>query len=78
MVKYVLHINGGGGPEANLQKFIPGRILEIPDNDIDQAHIIDVQTARYFFHSSEHFYNAAIQEIESAIEKLDTELFQLK
>lgn len=78
MVKYVLHINGGGGPEANLRKFIPGRILEIPDIDMEQAHIIDVQAARYFFHSSEHFYNAAIQEIESAIEKLDTELLQLK
>ncbi|MHC4566764.1 MAG: type II secretion system protein GspD [Planctomycetota bacterium] len=74
MVAKVIHINGGGGPEASLRNFIPGRILEIPDFRADKAHLIDVGAARYFFHSSEHYYAAAIQEIEHAIEKLETDL----
>ncbi len=40
--------------------------------------LIDEGAARYFFHSSEHYYAAAIQEIEQAIETLETELLRSK
>lgn len=74
MVKWVLHINGGGGPEASLRNFIPGRILEIPETYEDRAQIIDVQAARYFFHSTSHSYAAAVQKINQAIDELEKEL----
>jgi len=76
MIAEVLHINGGGGPEASLRNFIPGRILEIPDFEADNARLMDAAAARYFFYSSEHYYAAAIQEIEHAIEKLETDLLR--
>ncbi|UCD51287.1 MAG: hypothetical protein JSW27_01385 [Phycisphaerales bacterium] len=73
MVKYVLEINGGRGPEASLLKFIPGRIIEVPDIDPERDHLIDASVARYFYHSSEHFYIEALEKIEAALESLDQE-----
>jgi hypothetical protein len=73
LMKHILEVNGGGGPEASLLKFIPGRILEIPVIKPEGAHVIDAEVARYFFHSSQHFYAAALQEIESALDELNQE-----
>jgi len=78
MVKYVLEINGGRGPEASLLKFIPGRIIQVPDIEPDRDHLIDAAVARYFYHSSEHFYTEALEEIEAALELLDQELENLE
>jgi hypothetical protein len=55
LIKYILTINGGKGPEASLLKFIPGRVLEMPNVNPERAHVINAEVARYFFHSSEHF-----------------------
>ena len=71
LMKLVLHLNGGGGPEASLKKFIPGRIIEVPDVDPVRTHPVDAAVAKYFFHSTEHFYATTLQEIEEAIEKLN-------
>ena len=76
MIKGILEINGGGGPEASLLKFIPGRIIEIPDIKLKTAHLLDAEVARYFFLSTEHFYAATIEEIESAINELDQEFLR--
>ncbi|MHC4519980.1 MAG: type II secretion system protein GspD, partial [Planctomycetota bacterium] len=73
-VKYVLEVNGGGGPEASLLKFIPGRIIEIPEIKPERIHVVNAPVARYFFHSSEHFYAAALNRIESTLDRLDEEL----
>jgi hypothetical protein len=77
MIKDILEINGGGGPEASLLKFVPGRIIEVPDVKTDRAHLIDAEVARYFFHSSEHFYAATLQEIESVLDGLNHEFQRL-
>lgn len=73
LMKHILEVNGGGGPEASLLKFIPGRILEIPVIKPEGAQVIDAEVARYFFHSSQHFYAAALQEIESTLDDLNQE-----
>ena len=73
LTKHILELNGGGGPEASLLKFIPGRIIEIPDIKPEAAHVIDADVARYFFHSSKHFYAATLQEIESTLSELNQE-----
>ncbi len=72
-IKQILEINGGGGPEASLLKFIPGRIIEIPDIKPEAAHVVGAEVARYFFDSSQHFYAAALQKIESALDELNRE-----
>jgi len=74
MTGEVLHINGGGGPEASLRNFIPGRILEIPSFKADHPRPINADAARFFFHSTAHYYTAAAQEIDHAVEQLDAEL----
>jgi hypothetical protein len=55
LIKGILNINSSEGPEASLLKFILGLSVEVPDMKPDQAHAIDPEVARYFFHSSEHF-----------------------
>ena len=73
MVKQVLEINGGRGPEASLLKFIPGRVIEVPDSTSNRDHLIDAAAARYFYHSSGHFYSEALEDIEAALGQLDEE-----
>ena len=73
MVKQVLEINGGRGPEASLLKFIPGRVIEVPDSGANRDHLIDAAAARYFYHSSGHFYSEALEDIEAALGQLDEE-----
>ncbi len=74
MIKFTLHLNGGGGPEASLLKFLPGRVIEIPDVKPDQRHLVDAQVARHFFHSTQHFYATTINQIEAVLTDLDAEL----
>jgi hypothetical protein len=71
---YVLEINGGRGREATLLKFIPGRIIEVPDVSSEQAHTVNARVARYFFHSSDHFYAATLGRIETTLDRLDEAL----
>ncbi len=74
LLKSVLHINGGGGPEASLLNFLPGRVIEIPDVSPERVHPVDAEIAKYFFHSSQHFYGKTIQQIEAVLVELESEL----
>jgi len=74
MTKFVLQVNGGSGPEASLIKFLPGRIIQLPDLQAHQPLLIKAVVARNFFHSTQHYYAATIEQIEAALNALDVEL----
>lgn len=73
MLKKMVNLNGGPA-EVSLNNFSIGKVLLMPDQKIQQAHVVDADVARYFFHT-EHYYAATIQSIEDAIEAMD-ELLQ--
>jgi len=45
----------------------------MPELRKDQTHLIDAESARFFFHT-EHYYAAALQEIETQLNLLDAML----
>jgi hypothetical protein len=72
MLKKVILANGGWS-EATLLNFKIGNVLRIPEFEPGQTTIVDVDVARLFFHT-EHYYTAALREIEVTIGQLDREL----
>jgi general secretion pathway protein D len=74
MVKFILQINGGGGPEASLLKFIPGRYIEIPELQEQHTYFLDAEAARFYYHTTQHYYAETISQIGVAIAMLDKQL----
>ena len=74
MVKAVLKLNGGEGPEASLLKFIPGRYIEVPELQERYKFMLDANTARHFFHSTQHYYAETIRQINKITNQLDKQL----
>lgn len=63
----------GGESNLTLKHFSVGTMVQMPDLLVDEIHVVDAALARYFFRT-EHYYPAATQRIEQAIESLDQAL----
>lgn len=72
MLKKVIAANGGA-EQVSLANFSVGKVLLMPETKEGQTHILDADVARLFFHT-EHYYSAAIKEIEQSIADLDAAL----
>ena len=72
----IVRLNGGE-PNLTLNHFSVGTMVQMPDLLADEIHVVDADVARYFFHT-EHYYPAAIQRIEQAIDSLDQAVRQPK
>ena len=71
-LKRIVSLNGGY-EQLLLQNFGVGKVLLMPELKKGQVHVIDAEVARFFFHT-EHYYAAAISEIESRLTEVDAEL----
>jgi len=65
----------GGLDHMRLRNFSVGKMLLMPQLKKDQIHVMDADTARFFFHT-EHYYGAALAEIEEQLKHLDQMLRQ--
>ncbi|UCD75035.1 MAG: ATP-binding cassette domain-containing protein [Phycisphaerales bacterium] len=74
-LKRIVLLNGGQS-QLLLRNFSVGGVLLMPDIKVQQAHVIDADVARYFFHT-EHYYAAAVQEIEDRLTELDATLREM-
>ena len=48
----VIQLNGGK-PRINLKNFSLGKVLLIPEPDTEKVHLLDPETAQYFYHSKD-------------------------
>lgn len=62
----------GGDDHMRLKNFSVGKTLLMPEMKDDQIHVIDADTAKFFFHT-EHYYAATLKEIEEHLKELDEE-----
>jgi len=56
-----------------LRNFSVGKTLLMPELKKGQIHVVDADTAMFFFHT-EHYYAATLAEIESRLKELDQTL----
>ncbi len=73
-LKQIAVLNGGT-EQMRLRNFSVGKVLLMPQLKKDQIHVIDADTARFFFHT-EHYYAATLAEIEEQLKQLDRRLRQ--
>ena len=72
VLKRIAVLNGGDS-QMRLRNFSVGKVLLMPELKPEQIHVIDADTARFFFHT-EHYYAAALAEIEEQLKELDQRL----
>jgi general secretion pathway protein D len=72
VLKKVAALNGGMG-EMCLRNFSVGKVLLMPELKKGQIHVVDADTAMFFFHT-EHYYAATLAEIERQLKELDQAL----
>ncbi|MBM4026018.1 MAG: type II and III secretion system protein, partial [Planctomycetes bacterium] len=72
VLKRVAVLNGGTD-EMRLKNFSVGKVLLMPELKRGQIHVLDADTAMYFFHT-EHYYAATLAEIEKQLKELDRAL----
>jgi len=60
----------GGSEYMRLRNFSVGKVLLMPELKKGQVHVIDADTARFFFHT-ELYYAATLAEIEKQLKDLD-------
>jgi general secretion pathway protein D len=68
-LKKIITLNGGTS-QMRLRNFSVGKVLLMPELRTDQTHLIDADSARFFFHT-EHYYAATLQEVEDQLNLLD-------
>jgi general secretion pathway protein D len=68
----VIQLNGGRA-RLNLQNFSLGKVLLIPEPDPEKVHLLDPETARYFYHT-EHYYAALLNRLTKALEAAESQL----
>lgn len=68
-LKRIADLNGGVD-HMRLRNFSVGKVLLMPELKKGQVHVVDADTARFFFHT-EHYYAAALGEIETQLKELD-------
>lgn len=71
-LKRVAVLNGGL-EEMRLRNFSVGKVLLMPELKVGQIHVVDADTAMFFFHT-EHYYAATLAEIEKQLKELDRDL----
>jgi len=71
-LKKIIVLNGGTD-QMRLRNFSVGKVLLMPELRKDQTHLIDAESARFFFHT-EHYYAATLQEVETQLNLLDAML----
>lgn len=74
-LKRIVLLNGGWS-QLLLRNFSVGKVLLMPEIKEQQAHVVDADVARAFFHT-ELYYAAMVKEIETRLEELDTSLREL-
>ncbi|MBN1508302.1 MAG: hypothetical protein JW955_15750 [Sedimentisphaerales bacterium] len=72
VIKRIAVLNGGID-ELRLRNFSVGRVLLMPELKGGQIHVVDADTAMFFFHT-EHYYAATLAEIEKQLKELDQAL----
>lgn len=68
-LKRIAVLNGGLG-YMRLRNFSVGKVLLMPELKPGQIHVVDADTARFFFHT-EHYYAATLAKIEKDLKELD-------
>jgi len=69
VLKRIAVLNGGAN-QMRLRNFSVGKVLLMPELKPEQIHVVDADTARFFFHT-EHYYAATLAEIEEQLKELD-------
>ena len=72
VLKRIAVLNGGTD-QMRLRNFSVGKVLLMPELKPEQIHVVDADTARFFFHT-EHYYAATLAEIEEQLKELDAML----
>ena len=72
VLKRIAVLNGGAD-QMRLRNFSVGKVLLMPELKPEQIHVVDADTARFFFHT-EHYYAATLAEIEEQLKELDAML----
>ncbi len=65
-------LNGGTG-QMRLRNFSVGKVLLMPELKNDQIHLIDIESAMFFFHT-EQYYAATLHEIETQLKDMERQL----
>ena len=68
----VIQLNGGRA-RLNLKNFSLGKVLLIPEPDPEKVHLLDPETARYFYHT-EHYYAALLDRLTTALNDAEAKL----
>ena len=63
----------GGKPRINLKNFSLGKVLLIPEPDTEKVHLLDPETAQYFYHT-EHYYAALLERLTKALSAAENQL----
>jgi hypothetical protein len=71
-LKRIATLNGGL-EYMRLRNFSVGKVLLMPELKKGQIHVVDADTARFFFHT-EHYYAATLAKIEEDLKELDSML----
>jgi len=72
VLKRIAVLNGGI-EEMRLRNFSVGKVLLMPELKKEQIHVVDADTAMFFFHT-ELYYAATLAEIEKQLKELDKSL----
>ena len=73
LVKEILEANEDTSNAVDFRSFRPGTNLQVPKVSKDGAYVIDTEVARLFYHT-EHYYGAATDEIQAALETLEQQI----
>ena len=65
-----IYVLNGGSEYMRLRNFSVGKVLLMPELKAGKVHVIDADTARFFFHT-ELYYAATLAEIEIQLKELD-------
>jgi general secretion pathway protein D len=63
----------GGTDQMRLRNFSVGKVLLMPELKADQIHLIDIDSAMFFFHT-EQYYAATLHEIETQLKDMEQQL----
>jgi len=63
----------GGIDQMRLRNFSVGKVLLMPELKHDQIHLIDIDSAMFFFHT-EQYYAATLHEIETQLKDMEQQL----
>lgn len=68
----IIQLNGGRS-RINLVNFSLGKVLLIPEPDPEKVHLLDTETAQFFYHT-EHYYAAFLNRLSNALLTAESQL----